>query len=306
MSEAQLRAVAEGVYAWVGAGGDSNAGAVVTAHGLIVIDAQQNRTLGEQLRDALERSIGIPICAVVNTHYHLDHVAGNVAFDGVPIIAHEKTLQALERELGPMPAEGVTVADALTKVRLFFGANFAELVPEPERAWFLERVGGSTPMVIRPPTEVFADRLEFRLPGDTLRMEYWGPAHCDGDIVISLAKSGVVFLADLFFHGRFPWFGDCDLDGWIAALERVLAMDVRTVIPGHGPPTSLKEVAQFRNLLAAVRDAASRALRAGWSEDAAVREIVLANYAAMPRYREWMPFNIRSAFRYLAGRKQNT
>lgn len=302
MSEAQLKAIAGGVYAWIGAGGDSNAGAVITPHGLIVIDAQQNRALGEKLRAALQKSIAAPIRAVVNTHYHLDHVAGNTAFGGVPIVAHEKTLQALERELGPLPAEGATVSDALTKIRLFFGANFAELVPEAERTWFFERVGGSTTMVIRPPTETFADRLEFRLPNDALLMEYWGPAHSDGDLVISLVKSGVVFLGDLFFHGRFPWFGDCDLDGWIAALDRVLAMDVKTIIPGHGPPASLREVAQFRDLLAAVRNAVACALKAGRSEDDAVREIVLTDYAGMPRYREWMPFNIRSAYRYLRGR----
>lgn len=39
--EPQLLTVAEGVYAWIGAGGDSNAGAIDTPHGLLAIDAQQ-------------------------------------------------------------------------------------------------------------------------------------------------------------------------------------------------------------------------------------------------------------------------
>lgn len=194
------------------------------------------------------------------------------------------------------------MSDTLAKVRMFFGRNFGELVPEPQRTWFVDRVGGSTPMVVKPPSETFADRLEFRLPADVLRVEYWGPAHCDGDTVVSLDKAGIVFLGDLFFYGRFPWFGDCDLDGWIATLDRVLTMDVKTVIPGHGEPTTLLEVMRFRNLLSAVRGAVERALKAGASEDAAVAEIVLPDYAAMPRYREWMPFNIRSTYRYLRGR----
>jgi cyclase len=37
--EPQLLTIAEGVYAWIGAGGDSNAGAIDTPHGLLVIDA---------------------------------------------------------------------------------------------------------------------------------------------------------------------------------------------------------------------------------------------------------------------------
>ncbi len=45
MSEPQLRQIAAGVHAWIGAGGDSNAGAVDTPHGLMVIDAQQNAAM---------------------------------------------------------------------------------------------------------------------------------------------------------------------------------------------------------------------------------------------------------------------
>ena len=294
-----LRQIAPGVHAWIGIGGDSNAGAIETPHGLMVIDAQQSRMLGEKFRDALKKSVAIPVRAVVNTHHHLDHVAGNVAFGDVPIVGHAKTLQALERELGPLTAEGAVASDTLSKIRMFFGGNFEELVPEQERSWFIERVGGATPMAIRPPSETFADALEFRLPADTLRMEYWGPAHCGRDIVIYLEKAGAIFLGDLFFHGRFPWFGDCDLDGWIAVLDRVLTMDVKAVIPGHGEPSSLKEVAQFRDLLSSVRAAVERALKSEASEDAAVAEIVLPQYAAMPRYKEWMPFNIRATYRYL-------
>ncbi len=300
MTDAQLRQIGAGVYAWIGAGGDSNAGAIETPNGLIVIDAQQSRAYGEKFRDALKASLKSPVRALVNTHYHLDHVAGNVAFAGSPVLAHEKTLRALESEIGP--SSGATSVSApLSKARLFFGGNFAELVPESERAWFLNRVGGTRPMAILPPSETFADRMEFRLAGDTLHMEYWGPSHCDGDLAIYVKKIGIIFLGDLFFHGRFPWFGDCDLNGWIAVLDRVLQMDVKTVIPGHGEPASLKEVAAFRDLLAAIRSAVQQALTGGLSEDAAVNDIMLADYAAMPRYKEWMPFNIRSAYRYLRG-----
>src|SRR6185312_496743 len=101
MSEAQLRQIGAGIHAWIGAGGDSNAGAIETPHGLIVVDAQQNRPLAERFRGALAR-LEMPIRAVVNTHFHLDHVAGNSAFADVPIVAHEKTRQALARELADL------------------------------------------------------------------------------------------------------------------------------------------------------------------------------------------------------------
>ena len=301
MSDPKFRPVGAGVYAWIGADGDSNAGAIETPHGLIVVDAQQNRALGEKLRVALCTSFVAPVRTLVNTHFHLDHVAGNVAFADAPIIAHEKTVQALEHELGPIRVPGATVTDSLAKVRMFFGGNFEDLVPEAERSWFTRRVGGSEALTILPPSETFADRMEFMLPADILRIDYWGPAHCDGDIVIHLERAGVIFMGDLFFNGRFPWLGDCDLNGWIAAIDRVLRMDVATIVPGHGQPASLKELGQFKKLLAAIRSETDKAIKAAWSEDAAVRDIVLNEYAAMPRYKEWMPYNIRAAYRYLRG-----
>jgi hypothetical protein len=49
-AQPQLLTVAEGVHAWIGAGGDSNAGAIETPQGLLVIDAQQYPRLARQFR----------------------------------------------------------------------------------------------------------------------------------------------------------------------------------------------------------------------------------------------------------------
>ncbi|HKS84929.1 MAG TPA: MBL fold metallo-hydrolase [Pseudolabrys sp.] len=301
MSEAQLCNIAPGVHAWIGTSGDSNAGAVESRDGLIVIDAQQNRVLGEKFRDALKAAIGVPIRALVNTHFHLDHIAGNVAFTGTTIVAHNRTRQLIEKELGPAPPQGIEVSDIAAKLRMFFGSNFQELVPEGERQWFIDRVGGSSTLTVLSPTDTFPDKRVYSLNGDVVHLQYWGPAHCDGDLVIYLPRAGVVFMGDLFFNERFPWLGDCDLDGWIAALDRVLAMDMSIVVPGHGLPATRTELRQFRDLLAAMRAAVGRAIKSGWSEEAAVRDVVLTDYTAMQRYKEWMPFNIRAVYRYLRG-----
>ena len=96
----QLLTVAEGVYVWIGAGGDSNAGAVDTPHGIIAIDAQQYPRLARRFRAALQAKTGKPVCLLINTHCHLDHTAGNIVFADVPILAHDKTLNAMHANLG--------------------------------------------------------------------------------------------------------------------------------------------------------------------------------------------------------------
>src|ERR1700730_17272023 len=305
-NEPHLVTIADGVHAWIGAGGDSNAGAIETPDGLIIIDTQQYIRMGRAFHDTARAKTGMPLRTVVYTHCHLDHTAGSSVFADAPIIAHEKTLAAMNTCLGPRDGESWTITDFATKLRFLFGQNILELGPEgdPARAWFANRIGPSDydTVVIRPPSETFADSFAFHLPDDTVRLRYFGPAHCDGDVIVYLEKRKVAFLADLLFQNRFPWLGDCDLDGLIAALGHVLTLDLAVVVRGHGPPATLADVARFRQMLIDLRAAVARGVKERISEDAAVREIVLPQYAHLQRYNEWRPLDVRAAYRYLQAR----
>ena len=300
---ASLARIGAGVYAWIGSNGDSNAGAVMTMSGLVAIDAQQTRSLGHKFRAAVEKAAGQPVSQLIDTHFHFDHTAGNVAFAEVPIVAHDKTLQAMITYLGASADNHWFVSDAGEKLRMFFGSNVDELVPagDPLKQWFSQRMSGPEYDTIEliGPTELIGDHITFRCADDSLRVEYHGPAHCDGDLIVHLPRQRIIFMGDLLFVGRFPWLGDCDLDGWIERLEHVLTLDVATVVPGHGGLSTLIEVAGFRDLLTAIREVVQRAVSSGLSEEATVREVALSQYAAMPRYREWLPPNVRAAYRYL-------
>lgn len=305
-AEPELRPLAPGIHAWIGAGGDSNAGVIDTPDGLIVIDAQQHAGLARRFRDALDEEYGKPVRALINTHYHFDHVAGNAVFaGGIPIVAHEITRRRLEARLGAGGPPPWTVTDIETMAGMFYGENIAELVPktDPAWAWFEQRFAPSDydRLEIVPPTETFADRFTFHLPDRTVELDYLGPAHCDGDIVVQVPDARIVFLGDLFFYGRFPWLGDCDLDGWIDALETMLARGFDMFVPGHGNVGTLADVVWFRDLLSALRQSVDVAIAAGLSEEAACAEVELPAYADMSRYREWMQFNVRSAYRSRGG-----
>ncbi|MDC7789189.1 MBL fold metallo-hydrolase [Rhodoplanes sp. TEM] len=306
--ESQLQPVGAGAYVWLGADGESNAGAIDTGDSLLVVDTQQNESLARAFRAALAEQLGKPVRAVVNTHYHLDHVAGNGVFAGsVPIVAHERTAEAFAALLGANGGQGWTVTDLPTKSALCYGETFSELVADdpPARAEAGRRLSepGYERITIVPPTHTFSDRFAFHLPEEVVRLCYFGPAHCDGDVVVHLEHARVVFLGDLFFHGRFPWLGDCDLDGWIRVLDCVLSFEIETVIPGHGPPGTLRDLARFRDLLTALRDAVATAIRAGASEEQAARDVRLPRFEKLPRYAEWIGADVRSAYRYLRGKR---
>jgi len=303
MLKPSLQKIGHGVYAWIGANGDSNAGAVLTSNGLLAIDAQQTPRLGGSFRAAIENETGRPVSKLIDTHFHLDHTAGNVIFADIPIIAQDQTLQLIQAFLGPADSNRWTISDPGDKLRLFFGSNVQELVPpdDPLGEWFLRRLSGPDYNTIEliGPSETFSDQMVFHCPDDALHADYWGPAHCDGDLVLHLPRQKIAFLGDLLFVGRFPWLGDCDLDGWIARLDRILSLDIETVVPGHGGVSTRKDVANFRDLLKSLRAEVKVAVSSGLSEEATVSEVELPQYAGLPRYREWLPSNLRAAYRYL-------
>jgi glyoxylase-like metal-dependent hydrolase (beta-lactamase superfamily II) len=57
-----------------------NAGFVVGDDGIAVIDTFENAVAARELLTAIRQIGSLPIRFVVNTHYHLDHVAGNEVF----------------------------------------------------------------------------------------------------------------------------------------------------------------------------------------------------------------------------------
>jgi cyclase len=128
MSTPSLQQIGNGIYAWIGANGDSNAGAVVTPSGLLAIDAQQTRALGSRFRSAVEKESGRLATQLIDTHFHLDHTAGNVVFADVPIVSHHKTRRAIEAHLGPSGDNRWLVSDPGKTLQLLFGSNVHELV----------------------------------------------------------------------------------------------------------------------------------------------------------------------------------
>jgi cyclase len=302
-SQPALKEIAAGVYAWIGVHGDSNAGAVSTKDGLLAMDAQQSAAQGRAFRAAIEKAAGERVTRLINTHFHLDHTAGNVAFADIPIVAQDKTPALMNDYMGTRGMTRWRVDRLDQRLRLFFGSNFDELVPpnDPLYEWFTTRVQrpGLEDLELVAPTETFSEHVTFDRVDGRVQLDYVGPAHCDGEMIIHLPDQKIAFLGDLLFVGRFPWLGDCFLHGWIECLNKIKSLDLEHVVPGHGDVSTLREVDAFRTLLITLLDAVKAKVAGGASEDAAMREVSLPDYEGLPRYREWLPSNVRAVYRYL-------
>jgi quinoprotein relay system zinc metallohydrolase 2 len=215
----------------------ANLGFIVGKTCVAVIDTGGSAGIGRELRASVAAHTSLPICYVINTHVHVDHVLGNVAFkDDRPHFVGHRAL-----------------ADAIARNRDFFVKQYAgDMDSPPDGA-----------QVIGPDVLVERD-LALDLGGRRLDLRAWPKAHTDCDLTVYDAHSGTLWTGDLLFRGRLPAL-DGSLKGWLAALDDLARMKVRLAVPGHGPLTSdlaaaiIPEQRYLQALQQGVRDELSQA-----------------------------------------------
>ena len=186
----------------------ANIGFVIGDECIAVIDSGGAVITGERLRTAIQRISGKPICYVINTHIHFDHLLGNAALaaDGVEFVGHGR------------------LAEAVAANRAFFAEFFAA------------ELGGGVDLEQRltaPDTGVEA-ALELELGNRRLRLEAHPVAHTNTDLSVLDLETNTLWTGDLLFRERLPVV-DGSLRGWLAWMQQAMTRDYAVVIPGHGP-----------------------------------------------------------------------
>jgi glyoxylase-like metal-dependent hydrolase (beta-lactamase superfamily II) len=240
----------------------SNAGFVVTQAGVVVIDALGSPTLARELLDAIARITPQPVTHVVITHYHADHIYGLQEFAkrGARIVAQRAALEYIHSD---------TAAQRLRVSR-------QELAP-----W----IDAQTELVV--PDRWIDGATELVVGGQRLLLQPVGPAHTPEDLVVSLPAEGVLFAGDLVFRGRVPFVGLADSRRWIAALEDLLKLQPKVLVPGHG---ALSTVAQedlllTRDYLAYLRETMGAAAREMEPFDEAYAKTDWSRFEHLPLFR---------------------
>ena len=97
-----LELVAPGIYAAIDRDGraGANAGFVIGDDGVAIVDSFQYPEAAESLLAAIHRLTPLPVRYLINTHYHIDHVAGNGVFQraGALLVAQRNVLAWIRTE----------------------------------------------------------------------------------------------------------------------------------------------------------------------------------------------------------------
>ena len=280
--ESFLTEVAPGVYLHRGqhadvddaARGDSaNLGVVIGTRCVAVIDTGGSLATGQALLSAIRAVSDRPVCFVINTHVHFDHVLGNAAFvaAGTEFIGHQNLVTAMLAN------------------REYFAAAFAA-----------ELGGAGHGEKVIAPTRGVKDQQTLDLGERSLRLVAVPLAHTATDLTVLDDKTHTLFSGDLVFRERLPVL-DGSLKGWLAWLDTAMRAPYARVVPGHGPVDeawpagALPELVYFKALLHETRAAIAKGML---MEDA--KETIAARERS-----HWQlttrahPLNVSRAFREL-------
>ncbi|HWS90342.1 MAG TPA: MBL fold metallo-hydrolase [Pyrinomonadaceae bacterium] len=226
---------------------------IINEADVVVVDATLTPGTAREGLTALRKLTDKPVRYVVNTHWHDDHVMGNVvyreAFPGADFIAHENTREYLpttglkNRQMAMSPG-GYPGFIAALKRRLEKNESvFGGPLDEEERAVIASDIKiGERYMAENPsaavvlPTVTLRERLTLHRGARVIDILYLGRGHTSGDIVVHLPAEGILIAGDLVIH-PVPYVGNPQSHpgDWGETLEKMLALKHMMIVPGHGP-----------------------------------------------------------------------
>ena len=240
-----------------------NSGLIVGKHAALLIDAGINGRTARKLQQWVARLTDKPLRYLVSTNYHGDHTFGNYAFPPeVEIIAHRNTASSM-RDLA---------YEKEIRSRNLFGHD--------------DQVADVT--YWRKPDRVFDERLDIDLGGRVVELHYFGPGNTPGDTIVYLRSQRLAWTGNFVGHKRIlPMLLEIGPLEYMQTLERChRALEINTIVPGHGPLGSAESMQRTIDYLWALYRDVKEAFDTGLSAEAAVGAVRIRPEFRLPL---WFP-----------------
>ncbi len=249
--------VGNDAFAFVQEGGGmcvANAGLIVGPESCIVIDALFTPSMTQAFQTEIKRVTNKPVRLLVNSHHHIDHTLGNALFPEAQIVSHVNARSEQERN-------GLSLLERLQP-------TIPDLVAEAEG------------IELRLPDITFEGTLTLNLGDREVRLQHLGRGHTIGDIIVTLPDEDIMYTGDLAFHRVTPLAFEGHIGDWLAVCYRIADRTPKTIVPGHGPVGDMSEFRKMSGYLTTIRQQAKASFDEGKSEEIAVSEIDLGDYAS--------------------------
>jgi cyclase len=224
----------------------ANAGFVIGDDGVAVIDTFENPDAAKQMLAEIRKLTGLPVKFVIDTHYHIDHVAGNQIFQRAgALVFAQRNVRSWIR----------------TENLKFFGKSI-----KPEEKSMVESLGS--------PDAVYDSGVTLFLGSRRIDVRVF-PGHTGGDSVVFIPDAPVVFTGDLFWRNTLPNLIDATTAAWLLTLDTIAASSPSAIfVPGHGDIGNAADVLAFRGYLAYLREQVAIPVKDGQTADALVDAVL--------------------------------
>jgi cyclase len=194
----------------------------------------------------IRKLTGLPVKFVIDTHYHIDHVAGNQIFQRAgALVFAQRNVRSWIR----------------TENLKFFGKSI-----KPEEKSMVESLGS--------PDAVYDSGVTLFLGSRRIDVRVF-PGHTGGDSVVFIPDAPVVFTGDLFWRNTLPNLIDATTAAWLLTLDTIAASSPSAIfVPGHGDIGNAADVLAFRGYLAYLREQVAIPVKDGQTADALVDAVL--------------------------------
>jgi quinoprotein relay system zinc metallohydrolase 2 len=252
----------------------ANIGFIVGNKCVAVIDSGGSVRTGRSLRAAIAEHTRLPICYVINTHVHVDHILGNFAF----------------KSDKPSFVGNAALAEAVVRSRDFFEKNYADDLDRP-----------ATADQVIAPDRLVERELDLDLGGRRLTLHAWPKAHTDCDLTVFDPQTGTLWTGDLLFRERLPAL-DGSIKGWLTVIDELSHLSPKLAVPGHGPVTHdlAGALVPERRYLRAVVDGVHDELAQGKPLEDAIEHVAANEKSHWLLWDDVHPRNVARAYEELA------
>jgi len=271
---------------------DANSGLVNLGEGLI-IDTQSDLSHAQQMIELFSGVWETMPRHVALTHEDIDHVAGNQLFVGAEIIGHRSLPERMNEAADPSESQKLTHAVHHLLTRALLRTTHPGVLAVAKQ---LDEAYDFDGIHLVPPTTLFDDVHVLPLDDAEVHLIHVGPAHQVGDVIVHVPTEGVLFAGDLLFNQSTPmgWVGS--YQAFSDALDRILALEPATIVPGHGPVCGIDQVKDEQAYFRHVYDESKNCFDRGLSSREAAERIELG------RYGDWkaparLVINVERAYR---------
>ena len=251
----------------------ANVSCVSTQKGLVLIDTPFLPEDAREWKEKITSETGQEIAYIINTDDHFDHVMGN-EFLSRNIICHD------------VAAKGLALNRDKKFLRQIIKGVFPQMMDKLEAE--------IDALEIPKPLFTFKNKLTLDMGDTTFILESVG-GHSPGTILIYCPELKAAFAGDNV-EAQFPFCGQIHYEAWKAVLQKMLAMDIDLVVPGHGPVGGLELVRVYdefsKNLESEINSFQTSGIEI---DEMPEKSQVINTFPSEPGMEAWIKLQYRSA-----------